>query len=216
MRGSIEQNVIFHLLVQAQPDIVQLLCRLGDCERGVPILCEPLEAHRRLELRLHPGQHDLELHGADGGEHRGLLAAQVRALRTATAALGIPWPDDVPPGDVIAALDGSKPLDAAFLEDAVRLLRGAGYTAFEGSPPERSAHGGVGAPYAHVTAPLRRLAQERGIDLASLTGGKAPGIAPTTVANDRTARVFATPGTPSSSTCPRHSSAITSPVTVAS
>ena len=83
---------------------------------------------------------------------------QVRALRKATAALGIPWPDDEPPGDVIGRLDGSRPRDAAFLEDAVRLLRGAGYTPFNGSPPQRREHGGVGAPYAHVTAPLRRLA----------------------------------------------------------
>ena len=84
--------------------------------------------------------------------------AQVQALRRTTAVLGIPWPDDVPPGDVIGALDGSNPLDAAFLEDAVRLLRGAGYTPFDGEPPARREHGGVGAPYAHVTAPLRRLA----------------------------------------------------------
>lgn len=37
VRGSIEQNVIFHLLVQAQPEIVNLLCRLGSCENGVPL-----------------------------------------------------------------------------------------------------------------------------------------------------------------------------------
>jgi exoribonuclease R len=85
-------------------------------------------------------------------------AEQVHALRRATAVLGIPWPDSVPPGDVIGSLDGSNPLDAAFLEDAVRLLRGAGYTPFDGEAPERREHGGVGAPYAHVTAPLRRLA----------------------------------------------------------
>ncbi|WP_205849718.1 RNB domain-containing ribonuclease [Nakamurella flava] len=84
--------------------------------------------------------------------------AQVTALRKATAALGIPWPDDEPPGDVIGRLDGSKPRDAAFLEDAVRLLRGAAYTPFDGAPPERTGHGGVGSSYAHVTAPLRRLA----------------------------------------------------------
>jgi exoribonuclease R len=82
---------------------------------------------------------------------------QVAALRKATAVLGIPWPDDEPPGDVVSELDGSRPREAAFLEDAVRLLRGAGYTPFDGAPPERSGHGGVGAPYAHVTAPLRRL-----------------------------------------------------------
>lgn len=83
---------------------------------------------------------------------------QVQGLRHATAALGIEWPPGRPPGDVISALDGSAPREAAFLEDAVRLLRGAGYTPFDGEPPDLAFHGGVGAPYAHVTAPLRRLA----------------------------------------------------------
>ena len=83
---------------------------------------------------------------------------QVRALRKATEALGIPWPPTVPPGDVIAGLNGARPRDAAFLEDALRLLRGAGYTPFDGAPPQRRGHSGVGADYAHVTAPLRRLA----------------------------------------------------------
>jgi exoribonuclease R len=83
---------------------------------------------------------------------------QVDALRKTTAALGIPWPDGLPPGDVIAGLNGAKPVDAAFLEAAVRLLRGSGYTPFDGELPKRPEHGGVGAPYAHVTAPLRRLA----------------------------------------------------------
>jgi exoribonuclease R len=50
---------------------------------------------------------------------------QVQALRRATAALGIPWPAAMPPGDVIAGLNGARPRDAAFLEDALRLLRGA-------------------------------------------------------------------------------------------
>ncbi len=103
-------------------------------------------------------------------------ARQVQALRKATEALGIPWPDDVPPGDVIGQLDGSRPRDAAFLEDAVRLLRGAGYTPFDGAPPERSEHGGVGAPYAHVTAPLRRLADRYATEicLAVRAGTEVP------------------------------------------
>jgi alkaline phosphatase len=46
VRGSIEQNVIFHLMIQSQPDIVGLLCRLGDCENGVPIKL-PTEASLR-------------------------------------------------------------------------------------------------------------------------------------------------------------------------
>jgi exoribonuclease R len=82
---------------------------------------------------------------------------QVSALRRATKVLGIPWPDDEPPGDVVSELDSAKPREAAFLEDAVRLLRGAGYTDFDGTVPDQPGHGGVGAPYAHVTAPLRRL-----------------------------------------------------------
>ena len=102
---------------------------------------------------------------------------QVAALRKATAALGIPWPPDVPPGDVIAQLDGSRPRDAAFLEDAVRLLRGAAYTPFDGAPPERTGHGGVGGPYAHVTAPLRRLADRYATEvcLALQAGQPVPG-----------------------------------------
>jgi exoribonuclease R len=37
-------------------------------------------------------------------------------------------------------------------------MRGAGYAAFDGTPPADPGHGAVAAPYAHVTAPLRRLA----------------------------------------------------------
>jgi alkaline phosphatase len=38
VRGSIEQNVIFHLMLQAQPALVRLLCEAGDCESGVPVV----------------------------------------------------------------------------------------------------------------------------------------------------------------------------------
>jgi len=36
VHGSIEQNTLFHLLLQAQPRVVDWLCARGDCERGVP------------------------------------------------------------------------------------------------------------------------------------------------------------------------------------
>lgn len=84
-------------------------------------------------------------------------AEQIAQLRRSTAALGIDWPRDTPPGDVIAGLDAANPRHAAFIEDAIRLLRGAGYTPFDGAPPPQPQHGGLGAAYAHVTAPLRRL-----------------------------------------------------------
>lgn len=82
---------------------------------------------------------------------------QIAELRRVTAAFGIPWPDGVPPGDVVSELDASRPREAAFIEDAIRLLRGADYTPFDGRAPQQDEHGGLAAPYAHVTAPLRRL-----------------------------------------------------------
>ena len=82
----------------------------------------------------------------------------VRALQRAAQALGIAWPNGALPGDVLASVDRSDPRHFAFVEHAASLLRGAGYTAFDGAPPQQSLHSGIGAAYAHVTAPLRRLA----------------------------------------------------------
>ena len=79
-------------------------------------------------------------------------------LRTAAAALGITWAPGASAGRVIAAVDPNDPRGAAFLDHAAELMRGAGYTAFDGSVPEQPEQAAVAAPYAHVTAPLRRLA----------------------------------------------------------
>lgn len=81
----------------------------------------------------------------------------VRKLRRAAPALGVAWPEGTGPGEVLAGLDASQPRHAAFLDLAAELLRGAGYTAFDGAAPAEPGHAGVGAPYAHVTAPIRRL-----------------------------------------------------------
>lgn len=82
-------------------------------------------------------------------------------LQRAARGLGIDWPDGVHPGTVLAALDTSRPRAAAFADLAAELLRGAGYTVLghgpDGTPPASTVHAGVGGPYAHVTAPLRRL-----------------------------------------------------------
>jgi exoribonuclease R len=82
----------------------------------------------------------------------------VARLRMAAVALGIDWPADAAVGAVVAAVDPAQPRGAAFLDQAAELLRGAGYSAFDGTRPAEPAHGAVAAPYAHVTAPLRRLA----------------------------------------------------------
>ncbi|MET9627256.1 RNB domain-containing ribonuclease [Lentzea sp. NPDC006480] len=84
-------------------------------------------------------------------------AAAVSSLRKSAAALKVPWPADVSPGAFLAGLDASTPEALALFTDATRLLRGAGYSAFNGSVPDVTTHAGVAAPYTHVTAPLRRL-----------------------------------------------------------
>jgi exoribonuclease R len=82
----------------------------------------------------------------------------IAKLRAAAESLRVAWPAGAPVGAVVASVDPGSPRGAAFLDQAAELLRGAAYTAFDGGPPAESGHGGVGAPYAHVTAPLRRLA----------------------------------------------------------
>ncbi len=94
-------------------------------------------------------------------------------LHRVAAALGVAWPRDVEIGDLLAALD-SSPRSLAMREATASLLRGAGYTAFDGSPPGDTSHAGVGAPYAHVTAPLRRLADRFVNEVAvSVANGRA-------------------------------------------
>ncbi|GIH76883.1 RNB domain-containing ribonuclease [Planobispora longispora] len=85
-------------------------------------------------------------------------AEEVARVRRMAAALDIPWPEEAPYGEVVHGLDPKTPGHAAFLQESVVLLRGADYVAFNGEPPAEAAHAAVAAPYAHVTAPLRRLA----------------------------------------------------------
>lgn len=81
----------------------------------------------------------------------------VNHVRREAKSFGIDWPDGAGPAQVLAGLDGSTGPQVAFIDEAATLLRGSGYTAFDGAKPEQSWHGGVAAEYAHVTAPLRRL-----------------------------------------------------------
>jgi exoribonuclease R len=99
----------------------------------------------------------------------------VDALRRLAPGLGVAWPDGAGPGDVIAGLDPAQPRHASFLDAAAALLRGATYTVFDGPPPAQPGHGGVGAPYAHVTAPLRRLVDRFGTEVClALAAGEQP------------------------------------------
>ena len=105
------------------------------------------------------------------------VAADRDGRRAAAPALGVDWPVGIPPGEVLAGLDARQPRAAAFLDLAAELLRGAGYTPFDGAVPEAPGHAGVGATYAHVTAPIRRLGDRftTEVCLAVGAGREVPG-----------------------------------------
>ena len=72
-------------------------------------------------------------------------------------ALDVFWTPDVSYPEFVRSLDPTKPTHASVMHEASRIGSGAGYTAFDGEAPEPSTHWAVAAPYAHATAPLRRL-----------------------------------------------------------
>jgi exoribonuclease R len=94
----------------------------------------------------------------------------VAVVRHTAKALGVPWPEGESYASVIRGLDGTDPDQAALLALAARGLRGAGYVALgAGDPPPEDPdllrHAAVAAPYAHVTAPLRRLCDRAAIEV---------------------------------------------------
>lgn len=88
-----------------------------------------------------------------------------RKFQRAAKALGVTWPEGATAGEILTGLDPELPFSQALMSDATRLLRGAGYEAFDGAPPKVTEHAGIGGPYAHVTAPLRRLADRFGTEV---------------------------------------------------
>lgn len=100
----------------------------------------------------------------------------VQWLRRSARALGITWPRSMDAARLLAGLDPTRPEALALYMDATRLLRGAGYTVFNGAAPELTNHAGIAAPYAHVTAPLRRLVDRFGAEicLAVVSGQDVP------------------------------------------
>lgn len=78
------------------------------------------------------------------------------AFRHQTEALGRPWTTGRY-GDYLRELDRADPLTLPILEASASLFRGAGYVVFDGAAPTDAMQAAIGAPYAHATAPLRRL-----------------------------------------------------------
>ena len=87
----------------------------------------------------------------------------VRRFRRQARALGVVWPDGQRYGDFLRGLDRGNPRHLAVIHEATALFRGAGYTPFDGAAPAVREHAAVAAPYAHVTAPLRRLVDRFGL-----------------------------------------------------
>ncbi|HEY1175184.1 MAG TPA: RNB domain-containing ribonuclease, partial [Phytomonospora sp.] len=100
----------------------------------------------------------------------------IAKVRRVAKALDVPWPKGRAYGEVVAGLDPARSRHAAFLQESMLLLRGSGYESFDGAAPEQSLHSAVAAPYAHVTAPLRRLVDRYATEvcLALCAGAEVP------------------------------------------
>lgn len=100
-------------------------------------------------------------------------------LRRVARALRISWPKDLSYPDLVRTLSAQQPNQAAFMNQAVSLFRGVGYTSFgvEGLPVpqgDQRLHAAVAAPYAHVTAPLRRLVDRYGAEVCLAVCAQEP------------------------------------------
>ena len=139
--------------------------------------------------------------GAGVGVLRTMPAPTPEAVtwfRRVARGLSAAWPEGVPYGEFVRGLDRSNPRHLALIHEATALFRGAGYTAFDGEPPAQPGHAAVAAPYAHVTAPLRRLVDRfglvvceaacRGADVPDAVRAALPQLAELMRDSDRRAR----------------------------
>ncbi|WP_229116551.1 RNB domain-containing ribonuclease [Parenemella sanctibonifatiensis] len=98
-----------------------------------------------------------------------------RTLRETAELLGIDWPADMPYQDFVPTLDTSIHSHSAMMNACTLLFRGAGYQAFDGEVPEQPLHAAMATPYAHCTAPLRRLVDRYTLETClALVNGQRP------------------------------------------
>jgi exoribonuclease R len=124
----------------------------------------------------------------------------VQRLHRTARALGIDWPAEQLYPDFIRTLDPSRPTHAAMIVACTRLLRGAGYVTFNGELPEQAQHAALASEYAHVTAPLRRLADRyageicialcAGTDVPDWVVSAMPELPDTMIASGRRANAY--------------------------
>ncbi len=90
-------------------------------------------------------------------------AAEAR-LRQTAKAFGLIWPVEAPLAQFEKHLDPADPRHAAFMLAVRRAGRGASYAAY--TADSLPWHAAMAAPYAHATAPLRRLADRYVVEAA--------------------------------------------------
>ena len=99
----------------------------------------------------------------------------LEGLKRSAGAMGLDWSEGASYQDFLAGLDTRLPQHAAMANIAMRLFQGAGYLALVPGATGDTAQHAIGAPYAHVTAPLRRLADRYANEIALALGrGETP------------------------------------------
>lgn len=74
-----------------------------------------------------------------------------------TRLLGCPWDHKLNYGEYLRTLDINDPRQLVIMHRAASLFRGADYEVINGQREEDLVQAAIAAPYAHTTAPLRRL-----------------------------------------------------------
>lgn len=87
----------------------------------------------------------------------GPLPEDLEVFRLQAKTLGADWAADQPYGEFLRSLDLSAPGALALMHKATSLFRGATYTVLGSQDEAALNQAAIGAPYAHTTAPLRRL-----------------------------------------------------------
>ncbi len=102
-------------------------------------------------------------------------AERLASLRRTAKALGIQWDKGTSVRQLNERLDPTQPRQAFLLRSIRRAAGSATYTPFE--PGAKPWHSAIAAPYAHATAPLRRLADRYVLDLVvAVHAGEHPGV----------------------------------------
>ncbi len=102
----------------------------------------------------------------------------VERFRRQAEALRVAWSPQESLGEMLRRLRRDEPNELALMHEAGALFRGAGYMPLRpgAPPPPVITHAAVAAPYAHVTAPLRRLVDRFGLVVCEATsrGAEVP------------------------------------------